>query len=96
MSEYSIVRFSTDMLKKYRCDYIKDTMKLFFETVYNPNRGVILMIVEKPEDENGEAVKFQPDCFLLMREFFESLLLSFTNIKDVSKSKKTIPTTVEE
>ena len=97
MSDYAIVKISTDMLKKYRCDYINDCRKLFFETIYKPNRGVILMIVEKPDDDEGEAVKFQPDSFLLMREFFESLLLSYTNLKEnVSKNEKTISETVEE
>jgi len=97
MSEYAVLKFSTDMLKKYKCDYIKDTMKLFFEKIYQPNRGVVMMIVEKTDDDEGQACKFQPDCFLLMREFFESLLLSYSNLKeDVPKIEKTIPETSEE
>jgi hypothetical protein len=56
------------------------------------------VIVENQTDDDGNAVRFDADCFLLMREFFESLLLSFTNIKnkDVSTIEKPISTAVEE
>lgn len=95
--EYCIVKFSTKLLKAHGCDYINDMRKLFFENVYSPKKGCILVIVENQEDNEGEAIRFDADCFLLMKEFFESLLLSFTNIKkDVLKIEKSIPTAVEE
>jgi hypothetical protein len=96
--EYCVVRFSTKLLKAHGCDYINDMRKLFFESIYSPSKGVILVIVENQTDDDGNAVRFDADCFLLMREFFESLLLSFTNIKnkDVSTIEKPISTAVEE
>lgn len=94
--EYCVVKFSTKLLQSHGCDYINDMRKLFFESIYSPSKGVLLVIVEKQEDDDGQAVRFDADCFLLMREFFESLLLSFTKSKeDVPKIEKTLHQTYD-
>jgi len=89
--EYCVVKFSTKLLKQHGVDYINDCRKLFFEGVYQKDKGTILVIVENQEDDEGQAMRFDADCFELMKIFFEDLLLSYKDRKqDVPESKTSI------
>ena len=94
--EYSVVKFSTNMLKEHGIDYINDCRKIFFEEVYDKKRGTLLVIVENQADDDGQAMRFDADCFELMKLFFEDLLFSFKDRKkDVLESKETISKTYD-
>jgi len=87
--EYSIIKISTKKLKLYGCDYVNDCRKMFFENVYKENQGVILVVVENQEDDDGKACKFERDCFHSMKFFFDELYSSVRD-KDVPKDKTII------
>lgn len=94
--EYCVIKFSTNMLKEHGIDYINDCRKLFFEGVYDKNKGTLLVIVENQEDDDGQAMRFDADCFELMKLFFEDLLLSYKDRKkDVFENKETISKTYD-
>jgi hypothetical protein len=88
---YALLRFSKKLLEEQKTSYILACREMFFESVYKPDLGVVLVIVENQADEEGEACRFAPDCKETMQLFFNELLSQYKlKEQDVPSSKTPI------
>jgi hypothetical protein len=74
---YALLRFSKKLLEEQKTSYILACREMFFESVYKPDLGVVLVIVEDQADEEGQACRFAPDCKETMELFFNELLSQY-------------------
>jgi hypothetical protein len=89
--KYALLRISKKLLEEQKTSYILACREMYFETVYKPDLGVVLVIVENQADEEGEACKFSPDCKATMELFFNELLSNYKlKEKDVPPSKSSV------